>query len=165
MVDPPPPEPPECDPAPRLDCIAAGSAKLSVSEKKAGKEKLALQLKKLVDPIAQGQFGSPVTGTTRYDVCIYDGAGTLAGGVGLARAAALCGKKDKPCWKDLSGRGFQYSDRGATAGVTKLIAKAGDAGKAKTLSRRCTRARRLTRPVAGTSRRRQTKFSFPTSGI
>lgn len=122
---------PDCDPAPRTDCITAGSAKLSVNEKKVGNEKLSLQLKKLEDPVTQAQLGSPVSGASAYEVCLYDAGGTLAGGVDLDRAGALCGKKDKPCWKDLSGQGFKYNDSLAEAGVTKLLAKAGDPGKGK----------------------------------
>ena len=130
-LGPAPPEPPVCDPAPRGDCIAAGSAKLSVKEKKPGSEKLSLALKKLATPVTPDQFGNPVTGASRYDVCVYDGAGAFAGGVGVDQAGDTCGKKAKACWKDLSGRGFKYADGNAAAGVTKLTAKGGDAGKGK----------------------------------
>ena len=47
---------------------------LSINEKSAGQEKLKGTLQKLVAAVALGELGHPVSGSTRYDVCVYDQA-------------------------------------------------------------------------------------------
>ena len=58
----------------RVDCIAPRRGILIVNEKTAGKEKLKVSLSRLQAPVTSSQFGDPVTGTTSYMICIYDGA-------------------------------------------------------------------------------------------
>lgn len=79
-----------------------------------------------------GDFGDPtLEGGVSYDVCLYDGNG---GGYDLEFEASVpaggtCA--GKPCWKAAGSKGFKYKDKsGVRHGITKLILKSGDAGKA-----------------------------------
>jgi cysteine-rich repeat protein len=117
-----------CPAAPDPACLNAGKASLSVLEKKPGKEKLKLALKKLAGDVPLADLGDPVAGTTRYDVCLYGGASQLVAELSVDRAAESCGSK--PCWKAAGGAGFKYKDAEAAAsGVSKLSLKSGAAGK------------------------------------
>jgi len=117
-----------CGAGPALGCIASGKGSLQVDEKTAGKEKLKVQLGKLQTTVTQGQFGDPVNGSTVYAVCVYDAADVLRGQYLLTQAGAMCG--DKPCWKTVSDKGYQYKDKDATAdGLTQAKLTGGDAGK------------------------------------
>jgi len=117
-----------CAVAPILACVNAGKASLSVVESKPGKEKLKLALKKLADAVPLADLGDPVGGTTRYDVCLYDGANQLVAELSVDRAGQSCGSK--PCWKAAGAAGFKYKDAAASAsGVSKLSLKSGAAGK------------------------------------
>jgi cysteine-rich repeat protein len=77
-------------------------------------------------------LGNPASGTTRYDLCIYDESG---GAPALVLRAALppggtCGTQ--PCWKAASSGGYRYADRDAAAhGLRTLVLKPGAEGKAK----------------------------------
>jgi hypothetical protein len=98
----------------------------------AGKERLRVVLKKLVPEVVQAQFGNPVTGETRFDLCLYDGARTLVGSLTVDRAAATCGTKSKPCWNTLSNKGYRFKDPSAAAdGVRKIVAKGGATKRSK----------------------------------
>ena len=121
-----------CPAAPADDCLSAAKASLSVDERKAGNEKLSASLGAFAAETAAADFGDPVSGGTRYDLCIYDGAGGRAVGLAVARAGAACGPKAKPCWKASKGKGWRYQDPdGSSDGVRKLSATAGKAGKGK----------------------------------
>lgn len=121
-----------CAPAPADGCHVAAKAKLSVVEKKAGKEKLSVALKRVEAATGPADLGDPVSGATRYDLCIYDAAGQLAGGLAVDRAGELCGAKQKPCWKAKGASGYAYKDPDASAGgVRKMKAVAGPEGKGK----------------------------------
>ena len=123
---------PDCPAAPAPDCIAAARASLSVNEAKAGKEKLTAKLSSFAEATAQADFGDPVGGSTRFDLCLYDAAGDLVAGLAVERAGALCGPKQKPCWKAHKTSGYAYADPlGSAAGVRKLSAAGGEAGKGK----------------------------------
>jgi hypothetical protein len=118
-----------CPAAPFPGCIAAGKGRLAIDERKAGKEKLTLGLAKLAAASEPRDLGDPAAGATRFDVCLYDGAGARIGALAVDRAGDACGAK--PCWKSSKG-GFKYTDSAAAAsGVTKLLAKSGAAGKGK----------------------------------
>lgn len=121
---------PLCDPVPAAGCLAAGKGKLSIDERKTGKEKLSLALAKLAGPIGAAELGDPVAGATRYGVCLYDGSGNLSGELQVSRAGESCG--GKPCWKAKGAAGLLYKDGQAEAsGVTKLSAKGGADQKGK----------------------------------
>jgi cysteine-rich repeat protein len=121
-----------CPAAPSTGCIAAGKASLSIQEKKAGKERLAAKLQGLASATAQTDFGDPLAGATRYDLCVYDPSGALVGSLGVDRAGDSCGPRARPCWKDKGGKGWSYKDALASAGgVRKLSATSGPAGKGK----------------------------------
>jgi hypothetical protein len=102
---------------------------------------LKLVLKKIVPPVVQAQLGDPATGTTRYDVCIYDDTLALVGGLSVDRAGASCGTR--PCWRAISTKGYRYADRVAGAdGVRSIVAVGGSAGRAKIVVRSRNDARR-----------------------
>jgi hypothetical protein len=72
-------------------------------------------------------FGDPGS-TNDYTLCIYDSSGLLM--QFTAPAGSTC-KDGKPCWT-LGSKGFKYADRSsAHDGVSKLVLKPGDAGRAK----------------------------------
>lgn len=123
---------PTCPSVPRPNCLVAAKAKLKIKEKKPGAEKLALQLKGFSGPTAQIDFGDPVGGATRYDVCLFDGAGRSLVRLTVDRAAQVCGSAGKPCWKAKGTKGFGYKDPDASAsGVRKIASSSGPAGKGK----------------------------------
>ena len=118
-----------CNPNPEGACAVAGKAKLKIKEKKAGKEKLSATLKKLGDATTAGDFGDPVSGTTGYELCLYDAEGALVANLPVDRAGDTC--SGKPCWK-AARKGPKYKDKEAAAsGVKKLVGKSGPAGKGK----------------------------------
>jgi hypothetical protein len=121
-----------CLVAPAAGCLPAAKASLSIQEKTAGKEKLTAKLQAFGGATTQADFGDPVGGATRYDLCVYDAAGVLAAALAVDRAGASCGPQAKPCWKDKSGKGWSYKDvAGAASGVRALAAVSGPAGKGK----------------------------------
>jgi len=123
-----------CASAPAASCVLAAKASLQVQEKTPGKERLTAKLQGFAAATVQGDFGDPVAGDTRYDVCVYDSAGALVAALAVDRAGASCGPTAKPCWKDKGGKGFAYKDAGASAsGVRSLAAASGAAGKGKLL--------------------------------
>jgi hypothetical protein len=131
-----------CPPEPLEGCVAVPSAKLSFSGKAAGREKLALKLKSFAEATQTADFGDPVEGDTRYEVCLYEG-GELAGGLGVARAGDSCGRKQKPCWK-LKGAGYFYKNPDASpSGVRSLGLAPGEAGKGKIAVKASNSAKKL----------------------
>lgn len=77
--------------------------------------------------IATSDFGSPPT-TTNYLLCLYDASGEKMSA--QVPAARTCGTK--PCWKALGTVGFTYADNvGTPDGLTKVLLKAGSAGRGK----------------------------------
>jgi cysteine-rich repeat protein len=121
-----------CQATPAPGCEAAAKASLSISEKKPGKEKLKAVLSKLTGGATQADFGDPVGGDTRVDLCLYDGSDAFVGELIVDRAGESCGPKQKPCWKAVKTQGFSYSDpAAASSGVKKIGLKGGVAGKGK----------------------------------
>ncbi len=120
-----------CGASPALGCEDPTKGILMVNEKKAGKEKLKVVLKKLKSAVTQGQFGDPVFSETDVAVCVYDDAGTLSGEFLVERAVAeLCGTPPKWCWTAISDKGYKYGDKDAAAdGILKMTLKGGNAGK------------------------------------
>jgi hypothetical protein len=69
-----------------------------------------------------------VSGSTRYDICIYNQANALVTGMTVDRAGQTCGTK--PCWKAQHTTGYRYADKTAAAdGISSITAKSGVAGK------------------------------------
>jgi hypothetical protein len=121
-----------CPSVPETGCTAADKGSLSVRENKPGKEAVKVSLKKLSAQVLLTDLGDPVSGSTAYDVCLYDGMGALAGELRVDRAGESCGTPAKPCWKAIATKGFKYSDKlAAASGVRTLGLFAGDAGKGK----------------------------------
>lgn len=121
-----------CPSSPAAGCIAAGKGLLLVHERRAGRERWKLSLRKLETAVARSQFGDPVSGSTAYAICIYDGANELRGQYTVARAGDTCG--DDPCWSGVSDRGYRYGDRSLAAdGVRRMHASGGSPGTGKLL--------------------------------
>jgi cysteine-rich repeat protein len=123
---------PGCPPAVDPTCVAAAKASLAVKENKPGKEKLTAKLQAFGVATTQADFGNPATGSTRYDLCIYDPEEALAVGLAVNEAGETCGAKQKPCWKAKGTKGWAYKDPEADAsGVRSISATSGAAGKGK----------------------------------
>jgi hypothetical protein len=133
-----------CPLSPVPGCQVVPSAKLTFKGKAAGREKLSLSMKKFADPTARGDFGDPVGGETRYEICLYDSAGDLAGGLGVARAGDDCGRKQKPCWKAKGETGWLYKNPdGSPSGIKKMLLVSGPAGKGKLVVKAANQAKKL----------------------
>lgn len=123
-----------CPTAPDSECLVGfGKGSLDAQAEK-------LQAKWIKGPpLLQSQMGSPVAGGsgTGVALCIYDGTGGLAGEFTVDRAGEDC--DGRPCWKSLGGtppdgKGYAFKDKtGTSAGVQKILMKAGSAGKSKAL--------------------------------
>jgi cysteine-rich repeat protein len=132
-----------CAPAPLEGCIPAAKASLSISEKKAGNEKLKAKLKSFEGATGQSDLGDPLTGSTRYDLCLYGPEGQLVGELSVDRATQSCGPKQKPCFKDKGGKGWLYKDPATEAsGTKKITLGSGPEGKGKALWQAGNKARK-----------------------
>jgi hypothetical protein len=79
-----------------------------------------------------GDFGNPLT-TTGYNLCIYDGTGTLRSSASAPAGDTCNADNTRPCWRAKS-TGFLYRDKNLTPnGLQKVVLKAGPAGTAKIL--------------------------------
>ena len=85
---------------------------------------------------AGAELGNPAGGTTAYSLCVYDEVGGVPR---IATRATIppgktCGSR--LCWRAASGgsNGYRYADRdGSADGITRIIVKPGDEGKAKVI--------------------------------
>jgi hypothetical protein len=101
-----------------------------------GRERFKAVLSRLDADLEQADFGDPATGTTRYDLCLYDESNTLALELTVDRAAQTCGDSSKACWVTISAEGYRYKDRHASAdGVKRIVVKGGRAGRGKVVLR------------------------------
>jgi hypothetical protein len=101
-----------------------------------GKQRLTWKWNKGVVPLDVGDLGDPLAGGTAYAVCIYD----QTGGEPVFKMGALVAPGDTcdagPCWSARGSSGWVYKNRaGNAAGITKVLLKSGEAGKAKVLVR------------------------------
>jgi len=117
------PLPATCAPAPVSGCDASGKSKITVIHSGAGStDKLLYKFVNGTTPRVQGDFGTPMSGTS-YALCVYDN-GALA-----AEARIPAG----PLWTTTSS-GYKYKDTtGAADGIQKVILKGGSAGKVKVI--------------------------------
>jgi uncharacterized delta-60 repeat protein len=119
---------------PDTSCLEGfAKATLTIIERTAGREKLVLKLRSGPER-TQSDFGNPLEpGGTDYAVCVFDGAGSAVGSLGVARAGDSCGSRS--CWSAVGkdppdGRGYRYRDRDLEAdGVRTLDLKGGAAGR------------------------------------
>ena len=121
---------PECPATPRADCrapIVAGAAALALRDRDGEtKDTLAWKWGKGAATTA-GDLGNPTT-TTRYDLCLYDGASTLIASA-AAPAGGLCA--GRPCWR-ATGNGYRFTQKELLPnGVASIDLKSGTAGKAR----------------------------------
>jgi cysteine-rich repeat protein len=123
-MDPPPP-----------DCVMAFHGTLSVSQR--GKDdkrtaKFKLELSGFSEDAALLDFGDPVFGLTRYDLCVYGELPYPYGQVIVPRGFDTCGKKEKACWKKKGEDTYVYSDEDLLAsGVRKILFQAGPRGEGR----------------------------------
>ena len=123
---------PGCPVAPRPACLAASKASLRIKESVPGKETLTGTMGAFAAPLALGDLGDPVGGTSLYEVCVYDDLDTLVGEMVVARASGICRPNFRPCWRLVRGTTFSYSDAKAWAGgLRRLKARSGSEREAK----------------------------------
>jgi len=127
---PEPTEPPfDCAAAPLAGCVVPGKGSLVVTEKAPGKEKLKVTLSKIQRELTPIDFGDPVTGTTGYNVCVYDSGDVLRGEYTLDLPGEVC-SNGKPCWTTISDKGYKFKDKAAAAdGIRKAMVRGGSKGK------------------------------------
>jgi cysteine-rich repeat protein len=121
---------PGCDAAPRTDCrgpVAAAAAQLFLRNAAvATKDNLQWKWARGATT-PKSDLGNPPIFTS-YQLCVYDGTSALRVSLPIP-AGGVCG--GRPCWKENSS-GFQYSDKTALHGITRLQLKSGSVpGKAK----------------------------------
>jgi len=130
-----------CPSAPRETCRVAPAARLTILEKRAGREKLSLRMSRFEAEPAD--FGDPVDGSTRLGVCLYDSADSLVAELLVDRAGNLCGRKQRECWAQASEHTLRYRDPdAAAAGITQVRLRAGAAPRGKLRVRASNRAAR-----------------------
>jgi hypothetical protein len=125
-----------CPASPAGSCETTwGKMRLQVKETNPGKEKMSAQWQK-GSQLAGTAFGNPLNaGGTAYTICIYDGAGGLAGQYVVDRAGDTC--VGKACWRSTGGdppgnKGYKYNDKDVTSdGIQRMQLKGGDVGKSK----------------------------------
>ena len=122
---------PGCGPAPATGCrapVASGQAALFLRNSNVP-DKDNLQWKwNRGAATPKTDFGTPTIGTS-YQLCVYDG-GALRVSVPMPAGGVCAGR---PCWKE-NAVGFQFGDKSALHGVTRLTLKSGFApGKSKIL--------------------------------
>ncbi|MCX8072789.1 MAG: right-handed parallel beta-helix repeat-containing protein [Candidatus Binatia bacterium] len=80
------------------------------------------------------ELGNPATGSTSYELCLYDAH--TASLLLAARAPAAGHCKGKPCWKVLADGGYSYQDGERTPdGLELLLLRPGPDGKSRLISR------------------------------
>lgn len=122
---------PICEEAPRSGCDTVNSAKVQFNDKKPGKEKAKVQLKRNTNPILTQFWGSLTDSFSGEAVglCVYDDSDELVAEMRI-NAGGLC--EGKPCFTLKTGKSFNYKSKaGAQAGVNKMTLGAGSPGKAK----------------------------------
>jgi hypothetical protein len=129
-----------CCPSTPATCTGGFAKGGLIIKEAAGKEKLIAKLLK-GPSISQSDFGDPLTGSTKYKLCIYDDTATLAGTVVVDRGSATdCSGGATDCWGAIGGapggKGYKFKDNDfASDGVQKILLKGGpsSAGKSKIL--------------------------------
>lgn len=120
---------PACAATPRPDCrtpIAGGGAAFTLRDRGPDTKDTAQWKWAKGAATTVGNLGDP-TSTTKYDLCIYDGA-AVGGGAAIAAGGTCAGR---PCWT-ATGTGFRYRDKSALShGVTAIDLRAGADGKAR----------------------------------
>jgi len=133
-----------CDPgdgcvgAPRTDCrhtMRPRGAKLKAKDAANDNGDLLLWKLTRAEAIDLTELGDPTT-SDAYRLCLYDESGPTS--VEVLRADVPAGGTcdGKPCWRPSGTRGFKYVARdGAPEGVSKLVLRAGAAGRTKVVLR------------------------------
>lgn len=130
-----------CPAAPRGTCRLAPSGRLTILERRLGREKLSLRMSRF--EAEADDFGDPVAGSTRFGVCLYDSADTLVAELIVDRARDRCGPKQRMCWAQAGEHTLRYRDPAATAsGITQLRLRSGTAPRGKIRVRAGNRASR-----------------------
>jgi hypothetical protein len=96
-----------CPDLPLEGCVNASKVLLKINERRPGHEKLDVKLGVFESRLELADFGDPVDGSTRYDLCLYDVKGSVLAGWVVDRGGDLC--RGKPCWKALGIR-YRFKD-------------------------------------------------------
>lgn len=119
-----------CAVSPLPSCTGSAKAKLTISEKAAGKENLKFLASGIMNATAQSDWGNPVASDTSYALCVYNGSNVLAGAYEVSRGSDTC--SSAPCWMNFKTEGYAYADSTSAAdGISKIQLAGGDAGKGK----------------------------------
>jgi hypothetical protein len=137
----------ECPDTSDNGCVTGfAKAFLLVKESVPGKEKLVAKLGG-GPALAQTELGNPLPGAgggtgTMVSLCIYTGAGALAGELIAGGPTSTCAD-GVSCWSSIGnapndpngpGKGYAFKDaNGAADGVEKVLYKGGDVGKSKAI--------------------------------
>ncbi len=121
-----------CSAAPAVGCVDMAQAKFSYDERKAGKEKAKIDLKRGSESVTLADFGDPEVESSVIGVCIYNAASALAGVLEVETDPGEdCA--GKPCWITKAGKQHQYKDKlNSRSGVSKIQFKPGS-DKARTV--------------------------------
>jgi hypothetical protein len=87
------------------------------------------------DAVNSSELGNPLSGTTDYELCVYEefGGSPLLIMSAAAPAGGICGG-GRSCWSTAS-RGFRYRDTNlAPDGLLKLVLKAGGNGQSRVIA-------------------------------
>ncbi len=121
---------PVCAATPRSDCrtpTVSGAAAVTIRDRSDDAKDTVQWTWTRGGATTPADLGDP-TGTTRYDLCLYDGTAGL-----VASAAAPAGGTcaGRPCWTAKSS-GFRYAQKSAMPnGLTSIDLKSGATGKAR----------------------------------
>ena len=141
-----------CPSIPDNTCFSAGKSSVSFKDNTdTTKRKFSWKWSKGTAQLVQADFGDPATGTTSYNLCVYDetaslpvfkmGATVVPGG--------MCGTK--PCWKAISDKGWAYKNKlGNGDGITKAHLKGGAPGKPQVQVQAKGSSLPMPAPVSGT---------------
>jgi endo-1,4-beta-D-glucanase Y len=121
---------PVCAATPRADCrtpLASGASQIALRDRVDDAKDTLQWTWSRGSATTPAALGDPTT-TTRYDLCLYDGASTLVAAAAVPAAGSCAGR---PCWTPKS-RGFRFARKDGTPnGVTSLDLKSGADGKAR----------------------------------
>ncbi len=122
-----------CPHLPSNTCYSAGKSIVKLkNNSNPAQRTFAWIWTKGVLPLALGDLGDPVNGSTSYRLCVYD----QTGGLPVFKMGAMVGPGgpcgDSQCWRALGSTGVGYKNKAGDAdGITKLWLKSGAAGKSK----------------------------------
>jgi cysteine-rich repeat protein len=128
-------------PAP-TDCVMAKHGKIRIQERGEGDRTRAswkIDIADFGEATAPADFGDPVFGVTRYDICVYGDRDEPHANLVVARGFDQCGPKQKSCWRLLGDEGYRYTDPDWSASGVRtidLVASATGGGRIRISAKR-----------------------------